>query len=83
MSKPQQVKLNILLSEKLADYLITHPKVLKKFSGYSFVVISSSNKKLNKMNFKLINNLIEEGKQVVKAIQPSKPNLDWKFYSLN
>lgn len=83
MPKAQQVKLNIILSEKLADYLATHPKVLKKYTGSSFVVISYSNKKLNKMNLKLVDDLLDEGKSVVKAMQPQKPNLDWKFITVN
>lgn len=83
MSKALQGKLNIVLSEKLANYLAINPQLLKKYKGYSFVVISSKNKRLNTMNLGLISNLVDEGKQVVKAVEPSKPSLSWKFTLVN
>ncbi len=83
MSKSQQVKFNIELSEKLANYLVIHPDILKKYSGASFIVISAQNKKLNQKNLTLIKALLIEGKQVVKAIEPPKSTFDWKFKSIN
>lgn len=83
MSKALQAQLNIGLSEKLANYLAVNPQILNKYKGYSFVVISSKNKKLNMMNVKLISNLVDEDKQVIKAVEPSKPSLSWRFTLVN
>ncbi len=79
MSKAQQVNLNMQLSEELATFIITNPKILKKYSGCSYVVFSYKNKELNELNNELVIGLINEGKNVVKAIQTSNKNLPWKF----
>lgn len=79
MSKAQQINLNMKLSEELATFIITNPKILKKYSGYSYVVFSYSNKELNELNNELVIGIINEGKNVVKAIQTSDKNLPWKF----
>jgi len=76
MSKAQQIKLNIELSDKLANFLITKPEMLKKYAGYSYVVFSSTNSALNKLNDNLIGELLLEGNGVVKATETgdlSKP----------
>lgn len=79
MSKAQQINLNMQLSEKLATFVIANPKILKKYSGCSYVVFSYKNKELNELNNELVIGLINEGKNVVKAIQTSDKILPWKF----
>ena len=77
MSKAQQVKLNIDLSDKLANYLMSKPDILKKYSGSSYVVFSVNNSALNKLNLNLIAELQKEGKTVVKAQQSSNLSTPW------
>lgn len=79
MSKAQQTKLNLILSEKLADYIICNPDVLKKFSGCSYVLFSQNNSELNELNSELIKELISEGKKVVKAQETSDRYFPWGF----
>ncbi|QQG44051.1 MAG: hypothetical protein HYW86_04270 [Candidatus Roizmanbacteria bacterium] len=79
MSKAQQVKINIILSEKLSNYLIAKPDVLKKFSGYSYVIFSHTNQELNKLNYQLVDELIDEGKNVVKAEETGNLKQPWSF----
>lgn len=79
MSKAQQINLNMQLSEELATFIIANPKILRKYSGYSYVVFSYSNKELNELNNELVIGIINEGKNVVKAIQTSDKNFPWKF----
>ena len=79
MSKAQQVNLNMQLSEELATFIITNPKILKKYSGCSYVVFAYKNKELNELNNELVIGLINEGKNVVKAIQTSDKKFPWKF----
>ena len=79
MSKAQQINLNMQLSEELATFIIANPKILRKYSGYSYVVFSYSNKELNELNNELVIGIINEGKNVVKAIQTSEKNSPWKF----
>jgi len=79
MSKAQQVKLNIDLSDKLANFLVTQPRTLKKYEGYSYVVFSSKNSELNKLNYHLIDELLVEGKGVVKAEETGISTNPWVF----
>ena len=51
MSKAQQFKLNVNLSDRLANYLITQPDILKKYSGCSYIVFSYKNEELNKKKY--------------------------------
>jgi len=79
MSKAQQTKLNIDLSDKLANFLITQPRVLKKYASCSYVVFSSKNFELNKLNHHLIDELLLEGKGVVKAEETDNFTKPWIF----
>lgn len=79
MSKAQQIHLNIELTEKLASLIIANPSLLKKYSGYSYVVFSKDNMELNELNNHLVIELINEGKNVVKAIQTNDVKSPWKF----
>ncbi|KKQ23949.1 MAG: hypothetical protein US40_C0021G0003 [Candidatus Roizmanbacteria bacterium GW2011_GWC2_37_13] len=63
MSKAQQFKLNVNLSDRLANYLITQPDILKKYSGCSYIVFSYKNEEL--------------GKTVVRAQETSNPDNPW------
>jgi len=77
MNKAQQFKLNVNLSDRLANYLITQPDILKKYSGCSYIVFSYKNEELNKLNIKLIPGLKLEGKTVVRAQEPSNSDNPW------
>lgn len=79
MSKAQQIKLNIELSDKLANFLITKPSMLKRYAGYSYVVFSSTNPVLNKLNSNLIEELLLEGNGVVKAMETGNVSSPWEF----
>ena len=77
MSKAQQVELNIKLSDELASFLITKPEILKKYSGYSYVVFSSVNPELNRLNNDLIHELLLEGNGVIKAEATGNSSQPW------
>jgi len=77
MSKAQQFKLNVSLSDKLANYLITQPDILKKYSGCSYIVFSYKNEELNKLNNQLIPGLKLEGKPIVKAQETNNLDNPW------
>lgn len=79
MSKAQQIKLNIELSDKLANFLVTKPEMLKRYAGYSYVVFSSTNPGLNKLNNHLIEELLLEGNGVVKAVETGNVSKPWEF----
>lgn len=82
MSQAQQTHLNIQLSEKLATYIVANPVVLKKYSGYSYVVFSKQNDQLNSLNRKLIKELLAEGKKVVTAQETKDTKSPWIFTSI-
>lgn len=82
MSKADQINLNFILSEKLADYLITKPDMLRKFSGCSYVVFSVSNNEFNALNHELIIELKNEDKTVVKALETGNQKEPWIFTPL-
>lgn len=79
MTKTQQVNENINLSQKLADFIAKNPKILNKYKGYSYVVFSSKDKTLNKMNNRVVEGLLEEGKSVVKAQETNDKKNPWVF----
>ncbi|MDO8497727.1 MAG: hypothetical protein Q7S61_04245 [bacterium] len=83
MSKAQQIRLNIQLSDKLANFLITQPEILKKYTGCSYVVFSSKNPQLNKLNSNLIEELLSEGNEVVKAEETGNLSDPWEFTPVN
>ncbi len=75
----KQVNKNILLSEKLADFLVAHPSFVSKFGEVSFVIFTEDDAVFNKRNANLIKGLINEGKQVVKAKVTENKNDSWFF----
>ena len=77
MSKSQQFKLNVTLSDRLANYLVTKPNILNKYSGCLYVVFSYKNEELNKLNDQLIPGLKLEGKVVVKAQETNNLDNPW------
>lgn len=80
MSKQQQIEKNLKLSEKFADYMVEHPEVLEEFPrSASYVTFSFKDKELNKLNSKLIEGLVKEGKKVIKAFETNDKNNPWKF----
>jgi hypothetical protein len=80
MSTKTQAEKNLKLSEKLADFLVSHPEVSKKLpNDASFVTFSAEDKNLNEVNNKLIVELLEEGKHVVKAQETNNAKHPWEF----
>ena len=80
MSTKTQAEKNLKLSGKLADFLVSHPEVSKKLPDEaSFVTFSVDDKNLNEINKKLIKELLEEGKQVVKAQETNNEKQPWEF----
>ena len=80
MSTKTQAKKNLKLSEKLADFLVSHPEVSKKLPDEAlFVTFSAGDKNLNEVNKKLIKELLEEGKRVVKAQETNNEKQPWEF----
>ncbi|MBI2334811.1 hypothetical protein HYU96_03330 [Candidatus Daviesbacteria bacterium] len=80
MSKKQQAQKNLELSVSLADFIAKHPKLSKiVISGASVVPFSMSDEKLNKENDKLVEELLEEGKKVVKAQETKNHITPWQF----
>lgn len=80
MSKNLQVKKNLVLIEKLFDYLTDKNKVSK--GGYSYVVFSKEDEALNRENEKLIEPLLQEGKKVIKATETGNVNKPWAFINI-
>jgi Family of unknown function (DUF5647) len=80
MNTKTQAEKNLKLSEKLADFLVNHPEVSKKLpDDASFVTFSVGDKNLNEVNKKLIKELLEEGKRVVKAQETNNERQPWEF----
>lgn len=80
MSKAKQLSKNIQLSGKLAEYIVSNPSATKNISaGASFVVFSSKDEELNKLNHKLVISLKSEGKRVVRAVQKESKKQPWTF----
>lgn len=77
MTKHQQVIKNIDLSQELMDYMVSH-KVRTK-PNYSYVVFVENDITLNKMNTKLVDELLQEGRKVVKAQKTTNPKKQWIF----
>lgn len=80
MGKVKQLEKNAKLSEKLAEYIASNPSVTKDLpSGVSFVVFSSSDNQLNKLNQELVKSLKSEGKKVVRAEEKENKKQFWSF----
>lgn len=80
MSKKQQIDKNLKLSGELAQFLVENPYLFDKLpKNASFVVFSSKDNKLNKVNEKLLESLLDEGKEVVKVEETNDNNNPWKF----
>ena len=75
MSKKVQTSKNILLTQKLLDYLQT----VKYKKGYSFVVFSKNDKELNSENEKLAEGLRKEGKKIIKAKETGNKKNPWQL----
>lgn len=84
MSKKQQAIKNMDLTGKLTDFLAAHPKDSKNFyaSGGSVVPFSATDKALNKVNEKLVKDLLDEGKKVIKAKETKNKREPWQFITL-
>lgn len=77
MSKKQQAEKNLKLSVKLADFIVDHPNAI--ISDASVVPFSAGDQKLNRANEGLVEELLEEGKPVVKAQETKDSKTPWNF----
>lgn len=83
MSNKKQAEKNLKLSVKLANFIADNPQLSKTvISGASVVPFSLEDKELNKANEKLVEELLEEGKRVVKAEETKNSKEPWKFMQL-
>ena len=83
MSTKIQTEKNLKLSQKLAAYLVNHPDASGKLpADASFVTFSAGDNALNKTNSKLIEELIDEGKNVVKAEETNNSKMPWRFTAI-
>lgn len=83
MSNKKQAQKNLKLSVKLANFIADNPQLSKTvISGASVVPFSLEDKELNKANEKLVEELLEEGKRVVKAEETKNSKEPWKFMQL-
>ncbi len=73
MSSKIQTSKNILLTQKLLDYLQT----VEYKKGYSFVVFSKNDQELNNANRKLAEGLKKEGKKIIKAEETGNKKSPW------
>lgn len=84
MSKKQQTEKNLKLSVKLVNFIADNPRLSQSMiSGASVVPFSLSDQALNQSNEKLIEELLEEGKTVVKAEETKDSKNPWKFTSVS
>lgn len=83
MSNKQQASKNMDLTAKLADYIAEHPEISRQVfvSGASIVPFSLNDKDLNKANEKLVKDLLEEGKKVIKIKETKNRKEPWEFVS--
>ena len=80
MGKMKQLEKNVVLSTKLAEYIASNPSATKGVpAGASFVVFSSSDDQLNKLNQELVKSLKNEGKKVIKAEENENKKQPWSF----
>lgn len=80
MTKKQILAKNIQLSEKLANFIVKSKHNIKKIStGDSYVVFSATDKTLNRMNKRLVDSLVKQGKKVIKAEETEDNKDPWKF----
>ncbi len=78
MSNKKQVTKNFDLTSKLANFILRNPKKSKDIpSGTTYVVFSSVDKELNKLNEKLVQGYLKRGKPVVKATEKEKTKNIW------
>jgi len=80
MSYKAIITKNTFLTTKLLEYLAGNPTVSKDIpSGVSYVVFSVDDTKLNEYNSKLVEQLKEDGKKVVEAIETKNQKNPWKL----
>jgi len=83
MGKTKQLEKNVKLSEKLAEYIASTPSAIKNVpTGASFVVFSSKDEELNKLNYELAKSLKSQGKKVVKATEKKNKKRPWVFVTI-
>ena len=83
MSKKAQTSKNIDLTHKLISYLMHGKNIPNLPQDVSFVPFSKSDKKLNKANEELLENLTQEGKPVAIAEELKGGKDAWKIIPAN
>lgn len=80
MTKKIQLQKNLMLSEKLAAYILDNPSVTKGIpSNASYVFYIAKDKKLNQANEAIIKSLLNQGTAVVKAQETQNTKTPWKL----
>lgn len=80
MTKKQILTKNIQLSEKLADFIVKKKSSIREVpAGASYVIFSATDKILNRMNKKLVENLVKQGKKVIKVKETKDNKNPWIF----
>lgn len=80
MTKGVQLDKNLILSNKLAEYISKNPNTVAGFpSDASYVLFPAYDKRLNRKNTLLYEDLTNQGKKVVKAIQTKDKRNPWEF----
>lgn len=79
MSKRDQFDKNMRLQNKLSDYVMKSPSLLKKHGESSYVMFVEGDDELNEMNLKIVENIKKEDKNVIMATYTGKKTAPWKF----
>lgn len=83
MSKKMQTEKNIKLTNKLIQFLIKGKNIPDIPQDVSFVPFSSTDKELNRINEKLLKDIYNKDKPVVKAEESKNNKGDWNLIPVN
>lgn len=80
MSKATQTSKNLALTQKFLNYLIS-AKDLPNYLSYSntYIIFSADDQELNKLNTKLLEDVLAEGKNVIKVEETGNKKSPWSF----
>lgn len=84
MSTQQQIDQNIVLSLRLADYLVKNPEIIKNTpADASYVIFSYKFPKLNEVNSEMLDKMVESGEPVIKVEEIKNQKNPWNFTLLS
>lgn len=80
MSKTQKIRKNIQFSAKVEEFLMENPSEMKKLpNNASIIVFTKYDTELNESNEKILKDLLDEGKTVIRAHETDKKKNMWRF----